>query len=71
MTVGELIRMLKHFDPEAEVVIGMKQRFGSDFMNEVADVSEEKVDGFWSDEGEAVVITQGEQLGVVRYEDED
>lgn len=30
-----------------------------------------KLTVFWTDEGEAVVITQGEQLGVVRYEDED
>lgn len=86
MTVGELISRLEDFDEDAKVVIGMEQRYGSDFMMEIDDVDEMEVDpwdggyGFSKDDDvddddeyaddrvfEAVVITEGRQIGTVCY----
>lgn len=90
MTVGELISRLEDFDEDAKVVIGMEQRYGSDFMMEIDYVDEMEVDpwyegyGFSKDDEkdddvdgddeyaddrvfEAVVITEGRQIGTVCY----
>ena len=70
MTVAELIEILQNFDPDTEVVIGMKQRYGSDFAMEIVNVTTENVDSWYGDECEVVVITEGSQLGVVEYEND-
>lgn len=75
MTVKELIGMLSEFDPDAEVVIGMIQRYGSNFAMDIEDVSFEQV-SMWDEEDKpCVVITEGRQIGTVDYdydvEDED
>ena len=79
MTVAELIEILEGFDPDMEIVIGMKQRYGTDFAMEIIDVSVNKVD-VWDayssvyDEDEypeCVVITEGPQIGGVCYEHDD
>ena len=72
MTVKELINWLEDFDEDAEVVIGMHQRYGTDFAMEISDVSEEKINPFYGeDDASCVVITEGEQLGSVCYENDD
>lgn len=73
MTVKELINWLEDFDDDAEVVIGMKQRYGSNFAMEIENVSEEKVDNWDTNEEDIpyVVITEGKQIGCVGYEDEE
>lgn len=70
MTVKELINWLSEFDKDTEVVIGMQQRYGSDFAMSVEDVSEEKVIEWDSDDSNSkyVVITEGRQIGSVDYE---
>lgn len=68
MTVDELIGMLEQFDRDAEVVIGMRQRYGSDFAKEIVDVTEEEITPWYDDNMNVVVITEGGQLGVVNYE---
>lgn len=70
MTVRELLEMLEEFDEEMEIVIGMQQKYGSDFAMEIFnDVEEHKVRAFYGKDFKAVVITEGEQLGVVDYDD--
>lgn len=72
MTVRDLIEMLEEFDEDMEVVIGMQQKYGSDFAMEVSnDVEEHKVRAFYGKDFKAVVITEGEQIGAVDYDDED
>lgn len=72
MTVKELIEMLSEFDPDAEVVIGMVQRYGSDFAMEIANISYKNVDNWVStDPSPCVVITEGAQIGSVCYGDDD
>lgn len=73
MTVKELINWLEDFDYDAEVVIGMKQRYGSNFAMEIGNVSEKKVDSWDTNEEDVpcVVITEGRQIGSVGYENEE
>lgn len=72
MTVRELIEALEEFDDDTEVVIGMKQKYGCDFAMDVEyNIAEHNVHGFYEDNCKAVVITEGEQCGVVDYDNED
>lgn len=72
MTVGELINWLNDFDEDAEVVIGMRQRYGTDFALEIEDISMENVDVWGEDEESTkVVITEGIQIGGVCYDGEE
>lgn len=73
MTVKEFINWLEDFDDDAEVVIGMKQRYGINFAMEIVNVSEEEVDSWDMEEEDisCVVITEGKQIGCVEYEDEE
>lgn len=72
MTVGELIEMLKGFDEDMEVRIGMIQRYGSNFaMNICEDVEEHRIRSFYGNDFKAVVLTEGNQVGTVDYDDED
>lgn len=72
VTVRELINWLSDFDEDAEVVIGMRQRYGMDFAMEIEDISMENVDVWGEDEESTkVVITEGIQIGGVCYDGED
>ena len=72
MTVRDLIEELENFDEDMEVRIGMIQNYGSNFaMNIVEDVAEHKINTFYGDDFKAVVITEGNQIGTVDYDDED
>ena len=72
MTVRDLIDMLEEFDEEMEVRIGMIQNYGSNFaMNIVDEVAEHKIRSFYGNDFKAVIITEGNQIGVVEYDDED
>lgn len=71
MTVRELIDALEQFDDEAEVRIGMIQKYGSNFaMNICEDIEEHNIRRFYGNDIKAVVLTQGEQIGTVDYDDE-
>ena len=72
VTVGELINWLNDFDEDAEVVIGMRQRYGTDFALEIEYISMENVD-VWDEDEESkkVVITEGVQIGGVCYGGEE
>ena len=71
MTVGELINWLSDFDENVEVVIGMRQRYGTDFAMDIQSVSTETVDVWEDGESTKVVITDGNQIGSVCYDGED
>lgn len=71
MTVGELINWLSDFDEDVEVVIGMRQRYGTDFAMDIQSVSTETVDVWEDGESTKVVITEGNQIGGVYYDGED
>lgn len=72
MTVRDLIDMLEEFDEDMEVCIGMIQRYGSNFaMNICEDVEEHTINAFYYDDYKAVVITEGNQIGTVDYNDDD
>ena len=72
MTVRELIETLKMFDDDMKVVIGMQQRYGSDFAIAIRyDVKERTVRPFYGNNYNAIVITEGNQCGYVRYDSED
>lgn len=70
MTVRELIDMLKSFDDDMEVVIGMQQNYGTDFAMEIRDVEEYDISAFYGEDYKAVVITEGGQCGSVDYDGE-
>ena len=68
MKVKDLIEILETYDENQEIVIGMKQNYGTDFATKVTyDIEERKIRSFWGADYKAVVITQGEQLGAVVY----
>ena len=70
MTVKELINWLEDFNEDTEVIIGMQQRYGTDFAMEIEEISEEKVNLFYgNDDSDYVVITKGEQIGSVDYKE--
>lgn len=72
MTVRELINWLEDFDDDATVVIGMRQRYGTDFAMEIETISVERVDAWDNGKEEMVVLTEGNQMGGVMYDgDED
>ena len=72
MTVRDLIDMLEEFDEDMEVRIGMIQRYGSNFaMNICEDVEEHTIRSFYGKDFKAVVLTEGNQVGTVDYDDED
>ena len=72
MTVRDLIEMLEEFDEDMEVRIGMIQNYGSNFaMNIVDDVVEHTIKSFYGDNYKAVVLTEGNQIGTVDYNDEE
>lgn len=71
MTVRDLIDMLEEFDEDMEVRIGMIQNYGSNFaMNIIDDIAEHNIRSFYGKDFTAVVITEGNQIGVVEYDDE-
>ena len=70
MTVAELIGILKKFDPDMEIVIGMQQRYGTDFVyvNKV-DIWDTCGSVYDDDEyPKCVVINEGRQIGSVFYD---
>ena len=72
MTIRDLIEMLEEFDEDMEVRIGMIQNYGSNFaMNIVEDVAEHRIRSFYGDDFKAVVLTEGNQIGTVDYDDEE
>ena len=72
MTVRDLIEMLEEFDEDMEVRIGMIQNYGSNFaMNIINDIAEHKINSFYGDDFKAVVLTEGNQIGTVDYDDEE
>ena len=72
MKVRDLIEELENFDGDMEVRIGMIQNYGSNFaMNIVEDVAEHKIRSFYGSDFKAVVITEGNQVGTVDYEDDE
>jgi hypothetical protein len=72
MKVRDLIDALEQFDEDMEVRIGMIQHYGSNFaMNVVEDVEEHTINAFYGKDYKAVVITEGNQVGTVDYDDEN
>ena len=72
MTVRDLIEELEQFDEDMEVRIGMIQNYGSNFaMNIIDNIAEHKIRAFYGDDFKAVVITEGNQIGTVDYDDEE
>lgn len=72
MTVRDLIEILEEFDEDMEVRIGMIQKYGSNFaMNIRDDIAEHNIKSYYGDDFKAVVLTEGSQIGVVDYEDEE
>ena len=72
MTVRDLIEMLEEFDENMEVRIGMIQNYGSNFaMNIVDDIAEHTIKSYYGDDFKAVIITEGNQIGVVDYDDDE
>ena len=72
MTIKNLIEMLEEFDENMEVRIGMIQNYGSNFaMNIINDIAEHKINSFYGDDFKAVVLTEGNQIGTVDYDDDE
>ena len=72
MKVRDLIEELENFDEDMEVRIGMIQNYGSNFaMNIIDDIAEHTIKSYYGDDFKAVVITEGNQIGVVDYDDEE
>lgn len=72
MTVRDLIEILETYDEDMEVVIGMIQTYGSNFaMRMVDDIAEHRINTFYGKDFNAIVLTEGNQIGVVDYDDEE
>lgn len=71
MKVRDLIEILETYDENAEVIIGMRQRYGTDFAMEIDEIEERKVRAFWGKDYKAVIITEGSQCGAVVYNEDD
>ena len=72
MTVSELIEALEQFDGDMEVCIGMIQNYGSNFaMNIVDDIAEHNIRAFYGNDFKAVIITEGDQIGAVDYDEDE
>lgn len=72
MKIRDLINELERFDEDMDVCIGMIQNYGSNFaMNIIDNIAEHTINSFYGDDFKAVVITEGNQVGVVNYNDED
>ena len=72
MTVKDLIEALEMFDDDMEVVIGMQQRYGTNFAMRIRnDIEERAVRSFYGKDYNAIVITESEQCGSVDYRNED
>lgn len=67
MTVGELKELLKNFDEDMPVRIGMIQRYGTDFVYDINEVEENGVEAFYGDDYKAVMIMMGSQLGAINF----
>lgn len=67
MTVRDLIDELENFDEDMEVRIGMIQNYGSNFAMNISEVDEHKVKAWYGEDFNAVVITEGSQIGTVDY----
>ena len=60
------------YDENMEVIIGMRQKYGSDFAMDIEfDIEEHNIHAFYGNDYKAVVITEGSQCGVVDYNYED
>ena len=72
MTVRDLIEALEAYDDDMEVMIGMRQNYGSDFAMDIEyDIGEYEIRAFYGEDYKAVVLTEGSQCGVVGYDDDD
>ena len=72
MKIRDLIDALEQFDEDMDVRIGMIQNYGSNFaMNICDDVAEHKIRSFYGNDFKAVVITEGNQVGTVDYNDDE
>lgn len=67
MTVGELKAALEDYDEDLLICIGMIQTYGSNFATELDDIDELTVDDWEYGEEKKVVLTQGSQIGIVKY----
>ena len=68
MTVREVISWLKDFDEDMEVVIGQRQRYGTDFAYGIHNIAEQIYEGFWSGSSKVVSINMDEQMGTIIYD---
>lgn len=72
MTVRDLIDALEEFDEDTEVRIGMIQNYGSNFAMDIMDeISIHNINSFYEEDIKAVVLTEGNQVGTVDYDDDD
>lgn len=72
MKVRDLIDALEQFDEDMEVRIGMIQRYGSNFAMDIVDeIAAHNINSFYGDDIQAVVLTEGNQVGMVDYDDDE
>ena len=72
MKVRDLIDALEQFDEDMEVRIGMIQRYGSNFAMDIVDeIAAHNINSFYGDDIQAVVLTEGNQVGTVDYDDDE
>lgn len=72
MTVKDLINELKNFEEDMPVRIGMIQNYGSNFaMNIIDDIEEHTINTFCGKNYKAVILTEGNQIGVVNYDNDE
>lgn len=75
LTVGEMINWLNDFDEDTQVLLGIEQRYGSDFAYTIGMIDEHPLNDWDApvedDEREkVVVITLGRQIGTIDYEED-
>lgn len=68
MTVGELKQILKDYNEDLSVCIGMIQAYGSNFVMEIDTVNRQNVDDWEYGEEDKLVLTEGSQIGTVLHD---
>lgn len=73
MTVAELRNMLSDYDGETEVMIGMYQRYGSDFAYALDEIEDTKSFSafFGGDNDDVIFLLEGEQIGVIADKEDE
>lgn len=69
--INQLESLRNTYGNNIDVKLGMRQKYGTDFAMELAEIDVHKIKAFYGNDFKAIVITEGGQIGAVDYFDDD